>query len=109
MKNLLNLLIAGFCFALADAAWARSADTAWKDYASELPSDVRERLQGLRSSSASAHGEHRSTEVAKDAKLERERFLQSLPEAERERLRQKIRQLEERSGSSQVGKGFRDK
>lgn len=111
MKRFGTILIATSVLTTAGAAWcARGTDTAWKDYASELPPEVRERLQSLRGSNSSSMREHRQGDAAKkDAKLERERFLQSLPESERERLRQKIRQIEEHSSSSQGSKSFRDK
>lgn len=110
MKRFGTILIATSVLATAGAAWCAKTDTAWKDYASELPSDVRERLQSLRGNNSSSMHERRQSEVAKkDAKLERERFLQSLPESERERLRQKMRQIEEHSNPSQGSKSFRDK
>lgn len=110
MKCRNTFLLLAAVAALAGSAWCgRSSDTAWKDYASELPPEVRERLQSLRGNSSSLR-EHRQSDVAKkDAKLERERFLQSLPEDERERLRLKIRQIEERSSLPSSSKGFRDR
>lgn len=111
MKHFCTILVVALVLAMTHAAWCgRGTDTAWKDYASELPPDVRERLQSLRGATAQSRGEHRQSDAArKDAKLERERFLQTLPEEERERLRQKIRQLEEHSSPVQGAKNFRDK
>ncbi len=97
----------GLALALAGAAWCAGSDTGWANYASDLPSDVKERLQTLHGSSAQLR--ERQT-VRGSAKVERERFLQSLPEAERERLRQKIRRLEEQPSSSTRASGtFRDR
>ncbi len=110
MKHFCTILVVALALVMANRAWCgRGPDTAWKDYASELPPEVRERLQSLRGNSSSLR-EHRQSDVAKkDAKLERERFLQTLPEDERERLRLKIRQIEEHSSPSQGSKSFRDK
>lgn len=94
--------------ALVASAGAQT-DTAWsRDYASELPVQVRERLQQLRKQPVRPASEHPSPETRATLKAQREQFLQSLPEGQREKLRQKIRELEERPKAPRnAADGFR--
>jgi hypothetical protein len=96
--------------ALSQAVVAGARDTSWsQDYASELPADVRDRLQHLRTAVPPASVDRSTPEARKSVKAQREQFLKSLPEAEQERLRQKIRQLEERPKTSRTApSSFRD-
>jgi len=96
--------------AIAPSIALGAHDTSWsQDYASELPADVRERLQHLHSATPPTSVDRSNSDMHKSAKVQREQFLQSLPDAERERLRQKIRQMEERPKTSRTApSGFRD-
>jgi hypothetical protein len=96
--------------AFSQCVVAGTRDTSWsQDYASELPADVRGRLQNLRSATPAASIDRSTPQARQSVKAQREQFLKSLPDAEQERLRVKIRQLEERPKSSRTApSSFRD-
>jgi len=97
---------------LAPIGWAApgSSDTSWgADLSDELPADVRARLRSLKQESREEKSSRPAQEVKKDLRGQREKFLQSLPETERVRLRQKIQQFEERPVQPRDPHDFRDK
>lgn len=108
--HLLHIAILGALLEPSLGHAAGSSDTSWgTDLASELPAEVRERLRALKQETKEEKGSRPNPEQRKDLRTQRERFLQTLPEGERMRLRQKIQQFEERPAKPRDPRDFRDK
>jgi hypothetical protein len=107
---ILQVAILGALLTPVSQAAPGTGDTTWgSDLSEELPADVRTRLRQLKQNAPTEKTQRSAPESRRDLKGQRERFLQSLPEAERTRLRQKIHQFEERPVPPRGPHDFRDR